>query len=430
MRRRLKVLTLGCKANFADSASIAGEAVSAGFDVVPDGEPADVIVVNSCSVTHRADSDSRALARRARRENPSACVIMAGCFAELSHPARATVPQVDHWIGMRGPKALRDLLRGIAGERESLRAPVSGYAAGLLLGRQRMFLKIQDGCDSRCAYCVVPLARGPSRSLGEGEVVAAAAAAEREGAREIVLTGIHAGLYGADRGESDALPRLVSKILSATSFCRIRLGSIEPLEIGPGLLSVMSGDPRVCPHLHVPLQSGSENVLRRMRRPYTAAQYVAAVSEAALRVADIRIGADVIVGFPGESRDDFLATAALLSAAPVHYLHVFPYSARNGTESALWPDDVAASEKKERVTRLRALDREKREAFLAGQVGKELDVLAERTRGARTVSGYSGNYATVSFPGAAGDVGGIHRVRIVGTTRDGLTGMPIVKPSV
>jgi threonylcarbamoyladenosine tRNA methylthiotransferase MtaB len=422
MGRRLKVLTVGCKANFADSASITGAAVVAGHAVVPADAPADVVVVNGCTVTHRADRDSRALVRRARRENPAATVIVTGCYAETAGSGRTGLPEADLWIGTGEPSVLATVLRDLGGGG-AVRPPPSDFAAGLLLGHRRTVLKIQDGCDSQCAYCIVPLARGRNRSLQPETVLARAAWAEEDGGREIVLAGIHVGLYGADRGETDGLARLVETILAKTAKVRVRLSSIEPPEVSDRLLAVVAGSDRVCPHFHVPLQSGCDRTLARMRRSYTAAEYRKVVAKAASLIPGLQVGADVIAGFPGETRADFEETVRFLQDAPVHYLHVFPYSQRKGTESALWRDDVSGREKKERAALLRELDAAKRVAFRRSQVGRELDVLAEEVCvDAETLSGYSGNYLTVTFPGGHADVGEIHRVCVHSVSDGGLEG--------
>ncbi len=427
MRKRIKVLTVGCKANFADSASIVRAAVSAGFEIVPASEAAAVVVVNSCTVTHRADRDSRALVRRARRENPGAVVVLTGCYAQVLPEDRRELPEVDRWIGVGDEAALAALLGEIGGGAGTGAADgISDHAADLLLGHRRTFLKIQDGCDFRCAYCVVPIARGGSRSRPEKEILDAAARAEADGAREIVLTGIHIGLYGTDRGARDALAGLLVRLLGRTSAARFRLSSVEPMEVTEPLLDVMAGNARVCPHLHVPLQSGCDRTLARMRRPYAAARYLEAVSRASALVRGVQIGADVIAGFPGEARADFEETVRFLHDAPVDYFHVFPYSPRPGTESAGWADDVAAAEKKERVARLLALDGAKRKAFLGRQQGKALDVLAETVHHGRgELSGRAGNYAEVAFPGTAGGVGAVFRVRVSGVRGTQLVGAAI-----
>ena len=426
MRGRLSVVTVGCKANFADSAAILSHAARAGFDVVETGAPADVLVINSCTVTRRADRDCRALARRLRREHPGAVLVMTGCFAETTPEARTAVPEVDHWLGIREPSALPELLRSLAGDAAPSDEDLSDLAADRLLGHSRVFLKVQDGCDAACAYCVVPRARGAGRSLPRREVVERAVRAENDGAREIVLTGIHAGRYGADRGERDGLAVLVELLLRATSRCRFRLGSVEPREITSALVSLLSRQPRLCPHLHVPLQSGSDSVLLRMRRPYTAKQYRERLVLLAAEVPGIRLGADVIAGFPGETPDDFEETMRLIRDTPLSYLHAFPYSPRAGTESAEWADDVIAAEKTRRVARLRAADVAMRKGYLGRQVGKTL-VVAASARDPETgeMRGIAENYAEVVFRAALGARGDLIPVRIDAVRGEHLEGTAV-----
>ncbi|HEX9192044.1 MAG TPA: tRNA (N(6)-L-threonylcarbamoyladenosine(37)-C(2))-methylthiotransferase MtaB [Candidatus Deferrimicrobiaceae bacterium] len=423
MRRRLAVVTVGCKTNFADSAGIVALAARKGFSVVPPGDPADVLVVNSCTVTHRADRDSRALARRLRRENPGAAIVFTGCYAESSPGERERLPEVDHWVGIRDPARLGELLSRLAGPEPAPACDIPEYAADRLLGHNRTFLKIQDGCDASCAYCIVPLARGPGRSLPAGDVIDRAVRAERDGARELVLTGIHAGRYGDDRGERDGLAALLSTLLSATSACRFRLGSVETPEITPRLVGLLASGDRVCPHLHVPLQSGSDRVLRRMRRPYTARQFRDVLGRLAAAVPGIRLGADVIAGFPGETADDFEETARVIRATPVSYLHAFPYSPRAGTESARWADDVPVAEKKVRVARLREMDATLRKGFLAAQVGRRLTAVAE-TRDPATgeFRGTTENYADVGFRADGLRVGELCPVRVLSVDGNRLMG--------
>ncbi len=413
MRGRLSVVTIGCKVNFADSAAILTHAARAGFEVVADGETADVLVINGCTVTRRADRDCRALARRLRREHPATVIVMTGCFAETSLEARLSVPEVDHWLGIRDPSGLPDLLRFLSGNAPSTDEDLSDFAADRLLGHSRVFLKVQDGCDATCAYCVVPKARGGGRSLPLPEVIERAVRAEKDGAGEIVLTGIHAGRYGDDRGDRAGLPGLVGPLLRATSGCRFRLGSIEPQEITVELVSLLSTQSRLCPHLHVPLQSGSDRVLLRMRRPYTAKRYRERLVLLANEVPGIRLGADVIAGFPGETPEDFAETTRLIRDTPLSYLHAFPYSPRPGTESAGWADDVTAAEKTRRVARLRAADVAMRKEYLGKQVGKTLVVVASaKDPETGEMRGITENYAEAIFRSAIGSRGDLIPVRV------------------
>ncbi len=414
MRRTLAVVTVGCKANFADSAAIASRALRAGFDVVPSGDRAGVIIINSCTVTHRADRDSRALARRLRRENPRAVLVMTGCYAQTSPGRREDLPEVDHWIGIADPEALLALMDSLAGgqTQRGVESP-SEHAVYRILGRTRTILKVQDGCDAVCAYCIVPIARGMSRSVPPEEVVERARRAESDGARELVLTGIHVGRYGADRGERDGLSALLERLLSSTTECRYRLGSVEPLEITGRLVSLLAEEGRICPHLHVPMQSGSDAVLRRMRRPYTARQYHEKLQMLFTDVPGIRLGADVIAGFPGESESEFGETLERIGASPLSYLHAFPYSPRKGTESAAFSDDVPAEEKKRRVGTLRNADAAMRNRYFSEQIGRTLSVLVESRTANREFRGTSENYAEVRFRGDDVVVGHVIPVRIL-----------------
>jgi len=300
-----------------------------------------------------------------------------------------------------------------AGDAPPPGVELSDVAADRLLGHSRVFLKVQDGCDAACAYCVVPKARGAGRSVPGREVVERAVRAENDGAREIVLTGIHAGRYGAERGERDGLAGLVEALLGATSVCRFRLGSVEPREITSALVSLLSAQGRLCPHLHVPLQSGSDRVLLRMRRPYTARRYRERLDSLAAGVPGIRLGADVIAGFPGETQEDFAETMRLIRDTPLSYLHAFPYSPRPGTESGGWDDDVIAAEKTRRVARLRAADVAMRNEYLGGQVGRTL-VVAVSARDPETgeMRGTTENYAEAVFRSASGARGDLIPVRI------------------
>jgi threonylcarbamoyladenosine tRNA methylthiotransferase MtaB len=258
------------------------------------------------------------------------------------------------------------------------------------------------------------------------EVVARAVRAERDGAREIVLTGIHAGRYGADRGDRDGLAGLVEALLRATSGCRFRLGSVEPREVTSALVSLLSTQSRLCPHLHVPLQSGSDRVLLRMRRPYTARRYRERLVLLAAEVPGIRLGADVIAGFPGETPDDFTETMRLIRDTPLSYLHAFPYSPRQGTESAGWEDDVIAAEKTRRVARLRAADAAMRREYLERQVGRTL-VVAASARDPETgvMRGTTENYAEAVFRAAFGARGDLIPVRIDAVRGEHLEGTAV-----
>jgi threonylcarbamoyladenosine tRNA methylthiotransferase MtaB len=432
MSRRLRVAfaTLGCKVNQYDTASMQ-TALAADCEAVPFAAGADVYVVNSCTVTDRADAESRQLARRARRWNPHGRVILTGCFAQTS-PQRADLPEVDYVIGVG---RLPDLLRAVRDQIprhegrilvSNLRKAemVSTLGAEVFTGQTRAFLKVQEGCDLFCTFCIVPMARGRSRSVPPRRVLAELGRLAALGFREVVLTGIHLGGYGKDLETPLQLADLVEMIAEAAPLPRIRLSSIDPPEVTPRLLDLIARSPVLCEHLHVPVQAGADDVLRRMRRLYDASLVRDVAAEIHRRLPDAGLGTDVIAGFPGESDAAFAATEALLADAGFTYLHVFPYSRRRGTTAAKAADHLPPAVIRGRAARLRRLGRAQREAFAARCLGRELAVLVESTRDAATghLVGYSRNYARVLIDGPDALVNREVRVRAVARDGDRLRG--------
>lgn len=427
MTRRLRVAfaTLGCKVNQYDTATMQ-TALAADCEAVPFAEGADVYVVNSCTVTDRADAESRQLARRARRWNPAGRVILTGCFAQTS-PQRADLPEVDYVIGVG---RLPDLLRAVRDQipRDDGRVfvsnlrraeEVSTFGAEAFAGQTRAFLKVQEGCDLFCTFCIVPMARGRSRSVPPRRILAELGRLARLGFREVVLTGIHLGGYGKDLETPLQLADLVEMIAEAAPLPRIRLSSIDPPEVTPRLLDLVARSAVLCEHLHVPVQAGADGVLRRMRRLYDAALVRDVAVEIHRRLPGAGLGTDVIAGFPGETEEEFAATEALLAAAGFTYLHVFPYSRRRGTTAAKASDHLPPAVIRARAARLRRLGSAQREAFAQRCLGQELRVLVESTRDAATgrLVGYSRNYARVLLDGADALVN--HEVRVRAVARDG-----------
>jgi threonylcarbamoyladenosine tRNA methylthiotransferase MtaB len=415
---RVAFATLGCKVNQYDTATMQ-TALAAGCEVVPFAEGADVYVVNSCTVTDRADAESRQLARRARRLNPRGRVILTGCFAQTS-PQRANLPEVDYVIGVG---RLPDLLRAVhdqipASEGRVLVGNLRKAAEVTVLGAEsfgdqtRAFLKVQEGCDLFCTFCIVPMARGRSRSVPPRRVLAELGRLAGLGFREAVLTGIHLGGWGRDLDPPLTLADLVEMIVGAAPLRRIRLCSIDPPEVTPHLLDLIARSPVLCDHLHVPVQAGADGVLRRMRRLYDAALVRDVAAEVHRRLPGAGLGTDVIAGFPGESAADFAATEALLGDAGFTYLHVFPYSRRHGTTAAKASDHLPPPVIRARAQALRRLGRAQREAFAARCVGGELEVLVESARDSASgrLIGYSRNYARVLLDGP--DTLANHQVRV------------------
>jgi threonylcarbamoyladenosine tRNA methylthiotransferase MtaB len=384
--RRIAFATLGCRLNQVDSRELQAALEARGFHAVAPGQGADVVVVNTCTVTERAEFSDRQAIRRAGREHPGARVVVTGCWAQTDPAAVAALRGVDLVVGNADKPGLAGLLEELlaAPRRTAAHVAVSPVASASALapapvagasGRSRAFLKVQDGCQHRCAFCIVPQARGGSRSRDPGFVLDEVRRLVAAGHPEVVLTGVDLGHYGADLVPRTSLAGLLERIVQVSGLRWLRLSSLLPAYFTPGLLDVVTGSPLVAPHLHVPLQSGSDRVLRRMHRPYTAAMYRRLVERLAAAIPDLGLGTDVIAGFPGEGEDDLAATCDLVQALPFSYLHVFPYSDRRGTEAADLDDHVPARVRTERGRRLRDLARDKNLQFRRAQVGRDLDAL-------------------------------------------------------
>ena len=391
------ILTLGCKLNQADSQALARELLSHGCRVSERPAPADAYVINSCSVTHVADRKSRHLVRLARRLSPNATVVLAGCYAP---PEADGGTELAERIGAdlvicNGDKAslAQELLRRL-GDGNGCRSPLRS-GDGL---RTRAFVKIQEGCNEVCSFCVVPRTRGRERSVPVERVVTEALARQAEGVQEVVLTGTQLGNYGRDLGTSGGPGPLLAALLAHTAVPRIRLSSLQALDINESLLCLWA-DSRLCRHFHLPLQSGSNRVLAAMRRRYSARQYLEAASLVRERVPDVAITTDVMVGFPGETEADFQETYRVCQDAGFAAIHVFPYSRRPGTAAGLMPDQVPAAVKRHRLERMLALARASADAFRARFQGRTMTVLWEEARlrrGARARwQGLTDNYLRV-----------------------------------
>ncbi|MDZ7294093.1 MAG: tRNA (N(6)-L-threonylcarbamoyladenosine(37)-C(2))-methylthiotransferase MtaB [candidate division KSB1 bacterium] len=397
------IYTLGCKLNQAESAMLAEEFARRGFRVVPFGRPADVVLVNTCTVTQRTDACARQAVRRALRECPEAVIVVAGCYAQRAPDEVACIPGVDLVLGADAKFQLFDHLgKGkkrafplvvVAGEKREFVAPCPGYAGQ----RTRAFLKVQDGCNARCSYCAVPLARGPARSAEPEDVLSRAGELARRGYREVVLTGVHVGCYGRDLGKDIDLAVLLDRLCVALPNVRIRLSSLECTEVTPPLVGVIRRHRQICRHFHIPLQSGSDAILESMRRPYTAEDFLVCVEELHRHFPEASIGTDVIVGYPGETEEDFARTVSILTKAPVTYLHVFRYSRRPETLAAHLHDNVSPQVKEQRSTVLRALSSQRRMAFARQFLGQTLPVLFERHADGWAM-GLSDNYLRVRVP--------------------------------
>lgn len=396
--------TFGCKANQYDTERMRQEAEARGAATVSSLAEADLCVVNTCTVTNQADADARRYIRRAVRENPDLKVVVAGCSSALRAPTYRAMPGVTGVVEGHDPQAVSAALADSAPVLLELRTPldridtepVGGELLRRRAGASRGWLKVQDGCDRKCSFCATRLARGVSRSRAPEEIVAEARLLAAHHA-ELVVTGIHIGHYGRDLDPAWSLARLVALLLDKVEGVRFRLGSVEATEVDDDLLALLttSGE-RLAPHLHMPLQSGADPVLRSMRRWHTRDQYRRRSLEIAGRVAPLGLGADIITGFPGETDADHADTRRLVEELPFTYLHVFPFSPRDGTPAAELPDPVPQRVAGERSRDLRELAQAKAVTYRRGRVGGRASVVVEGKGG----TALTGDYLRVSVRGA------------------------------
>jgi threonylcarbamoyladenosine tRNA methylthiotransferase MtaB len=400
---RFAIATLGCKVNQYDSAIIESRLGALGMERGDFDEPADVYIVNTCTVTDRADAESLRLARRARRLNPNARVIMTGCLAQASPEKLAGAAEVDSIVGLGRPGDLVRAVNGVAHDRVMVsnlrkeRAAIE-LAPVALEGHTRAFLKLQEGCDQFCTFCIVPMSRGLSRSVEPRRVMDAIDGMHQRGFKEVILSGVHLGGYGKDLDPPVALEALLEMIAERSPIGRVRISSLDPEELSDRTLSIVAQSEKFCPHFHLPLQAGEDEVLARMRRRYTTEHYRERVERILEGMPDAAIGTDLIVGFPGESSPQFDDCFKFVESLPLAYFHVFPYSVRAGTTAAKFGDKVAPGEIKRRAAAMRDLGERKRAEFARLMLGTKLKVLLEERSEGR-LTGYSRNYVRVLTDG-------------------------------
>jgi len=423
---RVALTTLGCKVNRADGLALLAR-LGEGFRVVGFEAEADVYIVNTCTVTATADRQSRQLLYRARRRNPSARVVLTGCFARVSPEEAARIPVVDRVFSLGQHPVLLAFLEELRGsmtlpapERGSGHPAAEGVPAAGAPARARPCLKVQDGCNAACSYCIVPRARGPSRSVPEEVVVEALHRLAEQDPGEVVLSGIHLGAYGRDLDPPTTLVRLIRRCASAGP--RLRLSSVDPQEVDPELRSLLEGEAALCPHLHLPIQSGADEVLAAMNRPYRSDEIRGLLEELRQRRAELALGADLIAGFPGETEAQAAASVALVEASPLTHLHVFPFSPRPGTPASARADQLPRELARARAAALRQAGRRKLLAFAAAQLGQVRDVLVESTDGdAGRGRGLSDNYLRVALRGLSPGQRSGARLRVLIEDQDGST---------
>ncbi|MGQ9826138.1 MAG: tRNA (N(6)-L-threonylcarbamoyladenosine(37)-C(2))-methylthiotransferase MtaB, partial [Desulfotomaculales bacterium] len=376
--RKVAIATLGCKVNQYDSNALAGMFSRRGYRVVGFDEPADVYVINTCTVTHIGDRKSRQLIRRAARKNPAAFVVVTGCYAQVSPEEVKAIPGVDLVVGTQEKERIVDLVeenlekKGPCGLLEGAGQAESGGLPALAEGggRVRAFLKIQEGCSNFCTYCIVPYARGPVKSRPPGEILEEAKELLARGYREIVVTGTHAGAYGRDLAESIDLAGLLETLVELPGLARLRISSVEPQDVSPRLVSLVAGREKICRHLHIPLQSGDDAVLKKMNRRYTSGFYRALVGSIRAVVPDVAVTTDVMVGFPGETEEQFRRTCEFVREMAFSRLHVFKFSPRKTTPAAGMPGQIPAPVKEERSRLLIALGEDLARSFAARSAGR------------------------------------------------------------
>lgn len=399
--------TLGCKLNAYDTQWYAEQFVARGYREVSFGDRADVTVVNTCTVTGQGDAQSRKALRRAHRISPEGTVVAVGCYAQTDPDALSQMPEVDLVVGTAERVQLLDLINDtcslgrtfVTRSRTADFQDMDIYNFG---GRARAFVKIQEGCNEFCSFCIIPFARGRSRSRTLQSAVSQVKKLVDAGYREVVLTGVHIGDYGADLAGCELL-QVLKAVEQIDGLDRFRVSSIEATYVTDEMIDFFAESQKFCRHLHIPLQSGDNGILKAMRRPYTRAQYIALIEKVAKRVPGVGIGGDVMVGFPGESDAAFQNTRDLIADHPLTYLHVFPYSPRGKTPAARMANQVDPQVKKQRGAILRELGRQKVAAFQARFLGQTLPVLFENRRNGQFLQGLTDNYIRVlaSGPSAA-----------------------------
>jgi threonylcarbamoyladenosine tRNA methylthiotransferase MtaB len=422
-RKKVAFHTLGCKLNFAETSTISRSFPEELFERVPAGTKADIYVINTCSVTDAADRKCRQAIRKFINQSPGAYIAVVGCYAQLKPQEISSIPGVDLVLGTNEKF---DISKYIGNSGKKTEAEIhscdlslsDGFSASWSMGdRTRSFLKVQDGCDYGCSYCTIPLARGKSRNPRIPELVSEAEQIALQGIKEIILTGVNIGDFGRSTGESFA--SLLRELVKVKGIERIRISSIEPNLLTDELIDMTAGSSKILPHFHIPLQSGSNRILGLMKRRYNRNVFSDRVTMIREKMPMAGIGADVIVGFPGETESDFADTYAFLNEMPLTYLHVFSYSERPDTAAEKLPGKVPSVVKELRSKKLISLSEEKHHAFLEQNTGQATVALFEHTRSEGMITGFTSNYIRVEYPWNLKLAGEVKRVRLTGIAGSG-----------
>lgn len=413
---KIAFYTLGCKVNQADTASMENLFLRSGHQLVSfDGE-ADVYIINTCVVTNTGQRKSRQTIHRAIRKNPNALIVVTGCYPQTAAEEVKAIAGVDMIIGNQDRAQIVQLVEERLAHRQTdtldavhkLTASTAfeEMAAGDITDKTRAFLKIQEGCNQFCTYCIIPYARGPLRSRSLESIRTETQRLISAGFKEIVLIGIHLGCYGKENPNGPTLYDAVKTVLEVPGVQRLRLGSLESVEVEPRLLTLMQEDARFCRHLHLPLQSGCDKTLQAMHRPYTTAKFKTLLADIKTKVPDIAITTDVIVGFPGETEADFETTCKFAESCGFSKMHIFPFSARKGTPAEKFAGAVTEAVKKERADILGKIDETMHKTFLQAMVGQNAEVLFEQPAGEDYFEGLTGNYQRVFVKCGGRNLGG------------------------
>lgn len=413
---KIAFYTLGCKVNQADTASMENLFLRSGHQLVSfDGE-ADVYIINTCVVTNTGQRKSRQTIHRAIRKNPNALIVVTGCYPQTAAEEVKAIAGVDMIIGNQDRAQIVQLVEERLAHRQTdtldavhkLTASTAfeEMAAGDITDKTRAFLKIQEGCNQFCTYCIIPYARGPLRSRSLESIRTETQRLISAGFKEIVLIGIHLGCYGKENPDGPTLYDAVKTVLDVPGVQRLRLGSLESVEVEPRLLTLMQEDARFCRHLHLPLQSGCDKTLQAMHRPYTTAKFKTLLADIKTMVPDIAITTDVIVGFPGETEADFETTCKFAESCGFSKMHIFPFSARKGTPAEKFAGAVTEAVKKERADILGRIDETMHKTFLQAMVGQTAEILFEQPAGEDYFEGLTGNYQRVFVKSGGRNLGG------------------------
>jgi threonylcarbamoyladenosine tRNA methylthiotransferase MtaB len=429
-KKKIAFHTLGCKLNFAETSTISRSFPEEFFEKVPASKKADIYIINTCSVTDVADKKCRQAIKKFVRQSPDAFIAVIGCYAQLKPQEISSIPGVDLVLGINERFDIANYISTLEKKKRGeihtcdlslTDSFIPSYSIG---DRTRSFLKVQDGCDYKCAYCTIPLARGGSKNPEIKTLINEATSIAARGVKEIVLTGVNIGDFGKSTGNS--FTDLLKELVKVPGIERFRISSIEPNLLNDELIEMTAGNPKILPHFHIPLQSGCNRILGLMRRRYKREQFVERVMMIRKFLPLAGIGADVIIGFPGENDSDFEDTYRFLKGLPLSYLHVFPFSERPGTAAVNMKGKISHEKKEERSKRLLKLSESKHLEFLELNTGQTANVLFEKNRIDGMINGYTGNYIRVEYPWQSKLTGQVKKVLLSGISTGGKMNIKLI----